>query len=460
MDSLGGLDLVPKVRNKTATVCVIGLGYVGLPLALAFAHAGYRTIGVDSEKSKVEEINRGHDYLNDQFVRSKLPELVKSGRFAASSELVSSVQASDFIVICLPTPLDKSKRPDLSIMKSALAKISRVLSPGKLIVIESSVYPGFTEGMARELLERSGQKAGVDFGLAYSPERIDFANPKYYVANINKVVGGINKYCTEVTAQLYGNALTAGITKVSSPSVAEASKMVENLYRFVNISLVNELAVLFEKIGIDTYEVIRAAATKPFGYMPHFPGPGIGGHCIPKDPYYLSFRAKQEHVKLKLLAASALVDAEMAFHVGKGVELALRKVGKKLYRSKIAVLGLTYKAETNEVRRSPAVGVLRELSKSGATIRAYDPYAQEIAVGKVTFCSEKSVEEALSKSDCCIFLVNHKSLLSLDPEKIKKNMNPPPLVYDARGLFNGRELAQKGIFYAGLGKPSFAPTLA
>jgi UDP-N-acetyl-D-glucosamine dehydrogenase len=447
--------LLEKIRDKSAEICVVGLGYVGLPLAVVFAEAGFKTIGVDSDRSKIKRINQGQTHVRDGHVEVKLPELVLRSRLRASADLEYSVRHADFIILCLPTPINIRKRPDLRIMRGRLANISNVLAPGKFIVIESSVYPGFTEEVAKPILEESGLKAGSDFGLAYSPERIDFGNRQHYLTEINKVVGGINAACTDIAAELYNCILRAGVTKVSSPSIAEGAKMLENIYRFVNISLVNELAVLFEAMNIDTFEVVRAAATKPFGFQPHFPGPGIGGHCIPKDPYYLEFKAREKGMSLKILSASAQIDSRMAYHICRGVRLALRKLGKKMKGSRIAVLGLSYKSETDEIRRTPAIGVISGMSKMGARVRVYDPYVPEIVAGNRRYRSQKTINDALLQTDCCTFLVDHKAFQRLDFDLLCQNAAPPPFIYDARGIFNGSELAGRGICYAGLGRSSF-----
>jgi UDP-N-acetyl-D-glucosamine dehydrogenase len=444
--------LFEKIRDKSAEICIVGLGYVGLPLAVAFAEAGFKTLGVDSDRSKIECINQGQTHIRDGHVEVKLPELAVRGGLTASADLESSVRRADFVILCLPTPIDDRRRPDLRIIRGGLAKISSVLTPGKFIVIESSVYPGFTQEVAKPILEESGLKAGSDFGLAYSPERIDFGNRQHYLTEINKVVGGINATCTDIAAELYNCILRAGVTEVSSPSVAEGAKMLENIYRFVNISLVNELAVLFEAMNIDTFEVVRAAATKPFGFQPHFPGPGIGGHCIPKDPYYLEFKARQRGTSLKILSASARIDSGMASHVCRGVRLALRQLGKKMKGSRITVLGLSYKGETDEIRRTPAIGVISGMSRMGARVRVYDPYVPEITAGHKTYRSQKTIDDAFLGSDCCAFLVDHKAFQGLDFDLLCQNAAPPPFVYDARGIFNGPELALRGICYAGLGR--------
>jgi len=355
------------------------------------------------------------------------------------------------------SPLNRSKRPDLRIMRDALARIAKVLAPGKFVVIESSVYPGFTENEARPTLEGSGLEAGSDFGLAYSPERINYANPPPF-SEISKVVGGVNMQCTNIAAQLYRLIIRAELVTVSSPSVAEAAKMVENVYRYVNIGLVNELAILFEKMEIDTFEVIRAAATKPFGFHAHFPGPGVGGHCIPKDPYYLSFIAQQWKSKLQLPSTSAKIDSRMASHVCRGIQVALRKVQKPMVQSRITVLGLAYKGETDEVRNSPALNVIKGLARTGAHIVTYDPYVSEIRIHERIYHSEGSINDAVTRSDCCVFLVDHEVFRNVDLDLLKRKTKPPPLVYDARGMFEFSELAKRDICYVGLGRPSLFPS--
>lgn len=451
--------LAHKIQDKTVRVCVIGLGYVGLPLAVLFADAGCKTIGVDIDTSKILDLMQGRPYIRDPIVEEALSRVVENGSFEAINKLERGVEQSDFIILCLPTPVNRRKQPDLHAIRDALLKISKVLTPAKFVIIESSVYPGFTEHEARAILEESNLKAGSDFGLAYSPERINFGSAPF-LPEISKLVGGINSQCTDVAAELYKLVIQAEVTKVSSPSVAEAAKMVENVYRHVNISLVNELAILFEKMGIDTFEVIRAASTKPFGFQPHFPGPGVGGHCIPKDPYYLIFRAQHFRTKLGLPLASVRINSRMASHVCRGIRKALGTVGKSVSRSRITILGLAYKAETNEARNSPAINIIKGLSRMGAEIVTYDPHVLEVNVAGRHYRSAKRIEDALAKSDCYVFLVDHKAFRNIDLNLLKSNANPPPLVYDARGMFQSSDLVNRGICYAGLGKPSLLPVFS
>ena len=284
--------LAEKISSKNATVCVIGLGYVGVPLTVASAQAGFNVLGVDVDASKVKQVNRGVCYVEDKYSEDLLPGLVSSGKIKAYSKLSEAVPQSDIAIVCVPTPLKKGGDPDLSFLKSVAKSLANQLTDYKLIIVESTSYPGTTEEVFRPLLERGGKKAGNDFALVYSPERIDYGNASFGVRSIPKVVGGVDEESTRLGSEFYSAILQAKVVAVSGPSVAEATKMLENVFRYVNIALVNELAVLHETLGVDFIEAIDAASTKPFGFMAHYPGPGVGGHCIPKDPFYLVYKAK------------------------------------------------------------------------------------------------------------------------------------------------------------------------
>src|SRR5437870_5884750 len=320
--------LADRISSKNATVCIIGLGYVGVPLAVASAQAGFDVLGVDVDGSKVEQLHRGVCYVEDKYSEELLPSLVSAGKIKAYAKLSEAVPQSDIVIVCVPTPLKKDGDPDLSFLKSVAKSLASQLTHYKLIVIESTSYPGTTQEVFQPLLERGGKAAGKDFALVYSPERIDYGNASFGVRSIPKVVGGVDEESTRLGAAFYTAILQAKVVTVSGPSVAEATKMLENVFRYVNIALVNELAVLHETLGVDFIEAIDAAATKPFGFMAHYPGPGVGGHCIPKDPFYLVFKAKQAGFALRLVSASKAVNKMMPVHTIERLAMAL-KTGKK-----------------------------------------------------------------------------------------------------------------------------------
>src|SRR2546426_382793 len=317
--------MLDKIKSKKAKVCVVGLGYVGVPLAVASAQAGFAVIGVDVEKEKVSMINKGFCYVEDAYSEKHLPELVKAGSISATESLSDGATPSDVVIVCVPTPLDAKGEPDLSFLKSVAKDLSKNLSGFKLVIVESTSFPGTTTEIFQPLLERNGKRPEKDFALVYSPERIDYGNAKFGVRNIPKVVGGINNESTQLGAEFYKAILDARIVTVGSQSVAEAAKMLENIFRYVNIALVNELAVLHETLGVDFVEAINAAATKPFGFMAHYPGPGVGGHCIPKDPFYLVFKAKQAGFALRLVSASKAVNKMMRLHTARFEASTFRK---------------------------------------------------------------------------------------------------------------------------------------
>src|SRR5712664_3530503 len=359
-----------KISSRNATVCVIGLGYVGVPLAVASAQAGFNVLGVDVDESKVEQINKGVCYVEDKYSEELLPSLVSSGKIRAYTKLSEVVPQSDVAIVCVPTPLTKDKDPDLSFLKSVARSLAGRLSDYKLIIVESTSYPGTTEEVFRPLLERSGRKAGKDFGLVYSPERIDYGNASFGVRSIPKVVGGVEGESTRLGAAFYSAILQAKVVAVSGPSVAEATKMLENVFRYVNIALVNELAVLHEKLGVDFIEVIDAASTKPFGFMAHYPGPGVGGHCIPKDPFYLVYKAKKAGFPLRMVSAAEVLNNGMPKHAVDRLLKTFRKLKKNPRKVKVALWGLAYKGGVKDTRRSPSVDLLKIFQRSGVKVVA------------------------------------------------------------------------------------------
>lgn len=366
-------ELIQKIQNKTLVMGVCGLGYVGLPLAVDKAKHGFKTIGFDVQKEKVDMVNAGKNYIGD-VVNADLEALVKDGMLSATTDF-SFVRDVDFIAICVPTPLDKHQQPDISYVRDSTIAISKHLRRGSIVVLESTTYPGTTEELLRPILEEgSGLKCGEDFYLGFSPERVDPGNAVYKTGNTPKVVGAIGEDAAEVISMVYRAILDGDVHTVSSPAVAEMEKILENTYRNVNIGLVNELAILCNRMGIDIWEVIDAAKTKPYGFQAFYPGPGLGGHCIPLDPYYLSWKAREYGFHTSMIEASMMVNDRMPEYTVERAGKILNRSKKALNGSRVLVLGVAYKQDINDYRESPAVRVIEEFKKTGAQVDYYDPF--------------------------------------------------------------------------------------
>jgi UDP-N-acetyl-D-glucosamine dehydrogenase len=400
------------IVEKSARVTVIGLGYVGLPLAVGFAKAGYAVVGLEVDERKIAALNEGRSYIQD-VETSDVAAMVRAGRLIASNnyDLLSDTHA---IFICVPTPFDAMKAPDLVYIEQAARDIAPQLHTGQLIILQSTTYPGTTEEFVQPILEQSGLIAGQDFHLAFSPERINPGDKQFTVENTPKVVGGLTPRCTEL-ARLLLAQLFAHVHVVSSPRAAEMSKLLENIYRSVNIALVNELALLSERMGIDIWEVIEAAKTKPFGFMPFYPGPGVGGHCIPVDPYYLSWKAREYDFYTKFIELAAEVNQAMPYHTVDLAAQALSKAGKPLDGASVLILGVAFKRDIDDARNSPAERIIELLLHRGARVSYSDPYVPRYRVGRDVFCREErwleSVDltaETLSGADCVIIVAGHR----------------------------------------------------
>lgn len=406
-----GQDLEQRIRNRTARICVVGIGYVGLPLAAGFAKRGFRVTGVDVDEGKVEALNRGRSYIGD-VTDEELAPLVEGGRLSATTDY-AALEDVDIIFICVPTPFDKMKTPDLSYVIAAAEGIALRLHRGQLVILQSTTYPGTTEEVVLPILERSGLRAGTDFHLAFSPERINPGDREHTVENTPKVVGGITPRCTELAALVLAQ-LHPEVYKVSSPRVAEMSKLLENIFRSVNIALVNELAMLCERMNIDFWEVIEAASTKPFGFMPFYPGPGVGGHCIPVDPLYLAWKAREYDFNTRFIELAAEVNQSMPYHVVNLVARALNSVGKTVKGSRILILGVAFKKDVDDPRNSPAERIMELLTEQGAIVEYNDPYVPRFRVGgdvfkrdRMELTSQPLTEEALKGADCVLILNAH-----------------------------------------------------
>ncbi|WP_411337982.1 nucleotide sugar dehydrogenase [Ruminococcus gauvreauii] len=368
--------LLEKIRNKEISVGVVGLGYVGLPLAVEKAKAGFQTTGFDIQKKKVDLVNQGHNYIGD-VVDKDLENLVRSGMLKATTDF-SFVKNVDFIAICVPTPLDAHQQPDISYVKSSTEEIAKFLKPGTMVVLESTTYPGTTEELIKPILENgSGLKCGEDFYLGFSPERVDPGNLIYKTKNTPKVVGAIGQDATEVIAAMYRAVLESDVYEVSSPAVAEMEKILENTYRNVNIGLVNELAMLCHKMNISLWEVIEAAKTKPYGFQAFYPGPGLGGHCIPLDPYYLSWKAREFGFHTSMIESSMMINDKMPEYTIDRASQILNRFEKSLKAAKVLVCGVAYKQDIDDYRESPALRVIELLELAGADVTYYDPWIPE-----------------------------------------------------------------------------------
>ena len=402
-----------RIADLEARVCVIGLGYVGLPLAVELARAGFTVTGLDTNMARVNALLRGESYIGD-VAGEDLREAVESGHLSATGDYAALAEA-DIIFICVPTPFTPTRAPDLSFVLSAARGIAGNLHPGQLIVLQSTTYPGTTEDEVLPILEAGGLKAGVDFHLAFSPERINPGDRQHTVRSTPKVVGGLTPRCAELAAALLAH-LHPNVHIVSSPRAAEMTKLLENIFRSVNIALVNEMALLCERMGIDVWEVIHAASTKPFGFMPFYPGPGVGGHCIPVDPYYLLWKAREYDFHTKFIELAAEVNQEMPYHVVDRIGEALNARGKSLGGAKVVLLGVAFKKDVDDPRNSPAERIAELLLAKGAILSYNDPHVPRFSVGGNVFYRETAVmksqpltRELLAGADCVVIIAAHSA---------------------------------------------------
>jgi UDP-N-acetyl-D-glucosamine dehydrogenase len=398
-------DLKAKFAKRQAHVATIGLGYVGLPLSVEFASAGFRVTGLDLSREKVDGVNRGESHIRD-VPPEKVKALVAEKRLSASVDFDRLTDA-DAIIICVPTPLSKTKDPDLSMVVDAAKAIAEHLRKGQLVVLESTTYPGTTEELILPLLEERGFTAGEDFFLAFSPERVDPGNAKYHTRNTPKIIGGVTPACTEVAQALYAQAIDTVIA-VSSTRAAEMVKLLENTFRSVNIGLVNEVALMCARLGVSVWEVIDAAATKPFGFMPFYPGPGLGGHCIPIDPLYLSWKLKTLNYRARFIELAGEINSEMPEYVCARVAEALNQKERSVKGSRILVLGVTYKRDVEDIRESPALDILRILERRGGRVLYHDPHVSELSLDGTTL---RSVEllPSVKEADIVVIVTDHST---------------------------------------------------
>lgn len=418
--------LLSGIVDKEIIVGVVGLGYVGLPLAVEKAKAGFKTIGFDVQEEKVKMVNAGRNYIGD-VVDSELASLVENGTLSATTDF-SFIKNVDFIAICVPTPLDAHQQPDISYVESSAKEIAKYMTKNSIVVLESTTYPGTTEELIKPILEKvSGLKCGEDFYLGFSPERVDPGNSVYKTKNTPKVVGAIGKDAQEVIAAIYGTILGDKVHTVSSPAVAEMTKLLENTYRNINIGLINELAILCHRMGINLWEVIDAAKTKPFGFTPFYPGPGLGGHCIPLDPYYLSWKAREYGFHTSMIEASMMVNDRMPEYTVERCDAILNRYQKPLNGAKVLVLGIAYKQDIDDYRESPAIRVIEELQMKGAAVSFYDPYIPEYKHKRIVYKGKKELTaELLEQIDLVVVTASHTNV---DYDFVQKHA---PSIFDTK----------------------------
>ena len=402
--------LLQKIKDKSIIAGVVGLGYVGLPLAVEKAKAGFRTIGFDVQKEKVDLVNAGKNYIGD-VVDADLATLVEQGRLSATTDF-KFIEEVDFVAICVPTPLDAHQQPDISYVESSARAIAKHLHKGMMVVLESTTYPGTTEELIKPILETSGLKCGEDFYLGFSPERVDPGNLIYKTKNTPKVVGGLGEDASEVIAAMYEAVLQGKVFRASSPAVAEMTKILENTYRNINIGLINELAILCHKMNINLWEVIEAAKTKPFGFTPFYPGPGLGGHCIPLDPYYLSWKAREYGFHTSMIESSMMINDRMPEYCVERIgDMLNHRFAKALKGAKVLVLGVAYKQDIDDYRESPAIRVIDELRKEGADVRFYDPFIPKYRhKGEWYAGEEKLTADLIETADIVVITTAHTSV--------------------------------------------------
>jgi len=421
-------EIKKLITERKAKIGIIGLGYVGLPLAVEFAKGGFETTGFEVDSKKVKNIAKGVSYIGD-IASSEVLALSKAGKLKASLDF-SGLKKMDAVIVCVPTPLRKSKDPDVSYIVTAALHIKKYLRKNQIIILESTTYPGTTKDLVKPILEETGLKAGRDFHLAFSPERVDPGNTKYGIKNTPKVVGGLTKTCTTLAGLLYGQVIDT-VLEVSSTEAAELVKLLENTFRAVNIAMMNEMALMCHKLGLDVWEVIKAASSKPFGFMPFYPGPGIGGHCIPLDPHYLGWKMKTLNFEPRFIELAGVINSSMPDHVVARLGELLNSTGKALSRSKILMIGMTYKPDISDPRESPAKDVFTLLRHTGAKTDYHDPFVPEIELEGCLYRSKPLTAKMLGAYDCALIITPHSTI---DYLKLVKHSK---LVFDTRNAAKG-----------------------
>lgn len=416
--------LLQKFEKRDAVIGVVGLGYVGLPLAVEKAKAGFHVIGFDIQQSRVDQVNNGINYIGD-VVDEDLHEMVKQGRLVATTDYARIAEV-DAVAIAVPTPLDEHHQPDTSYVENSAKEIAKYAHEGMLVVLESTTYPGTTEEIVKPALEKKGLVVGKTVFVAYSPERVDPGNKQFKTKNTPKVVGGVTKTCTKVAAAMYRAVLEGDVHEVSSPAVAEMEKIFENTFRHINIALANEMAILCERMGIDVWEVIEAAKTKPYGFMAFYPGPGLGGHCIPIDPFYLTWKAREYNYHTRLIELAGEINNAMPEYVVNRAMLILNEEGKALRGSKVTVLGVAYKKDIDDVRESPVLKIVELLEQYGAEFAVVDPYVPSFRACNRVIETVELTPELLAQSDLVLITTDHSNI---DYEMVARHSR---VVFDTR----------------------------
>jgi len=430
--------LEKKLRERKAKIAVIGLGYIGLPLAVEKAKAGFTVVGIERNKKRVDMVNQGKSYISD-VISVELERIVREGKLGATQDF-EVISKMDVICICVPTPLTKNKEPDIQYIQGVTDKFIPYLRRGQLIILESTTYPGTTEEVILPRLQRRDLRVGEDFYLAYSPERIDPGNKEYRINNISTVVGRITKRCTHLSRILYEQVVKEKVYSLSSARAAEMEKLLENVFRNVNIALVNEMTLLYNRMGINIWEVIEAAKTKPYGFMPFYPGPGLGGHCIPIDPFYLAWKAKEYDINTRFIELAGEINDQMPYYVVERITRILNEHKRCLNGAKILILGITYKKDVADLRGSPALKIIKLLEKEEANIFYHDPYVSSFLLQEKQYNSVRLTDEFIEKTDIILIATDHSSY---DYEKITKKAN---LIFDTRNATRNVEDNREKIY--------------
>lgn len=444
-------ELRDKIRNKKAKICVIGLGYVGLPTAVFFGEQGFDVIGSDIDKNKIELIKKGNSPIPELKLDSRIENAISSGKLNVTTQVSESVSLSDIILIIVPTPITRMKQPDLSYIISAGEDISKGLKRGKLVILESTTYPGTCEEVLLPILEKSGINVGEDFGLAYCPERYNPGDEKHSLDKVARIVGAIDLEWAEIAQQLYQSIIKENVTIVENIKTAEAAKVIENIQRDLNIALFNELAMIFQKMDIDVISVIEAASTK-WNFTKYYPGPGVGGHCLPVDPYYLTHKAMELGYHPQLILAGRSINDNMPFYVIDLIIDGLNELAKPIKGSKIAILGVSYKANTSDTRETPAETIIKTLLEMKANVCVHDPIVNKNDVEKMFNVKNCSLDEALNNSDCVVLHTYHDQFDEINIQDIMKQMKPNALIVDTQHVFSPQEVVKNGLKYRGVGR--------
>ncbi|UCE75065.1 MAG: nucleotide sugar dehydrogenase [Methanomassiliicoccales archaeon] len=444
-------EILDKIKGKKARICVVGLGYVGLPTAVFFGEQGFEVIGADVDEEKVQLIKYGKSPQPELMLENRIEKLLSSEKLHVIPDVTMAVEQSDVVLIIVPTPVNRMKKPDLSFIVSAGEDTAKGLKPGKLVVLESTTFPGTCEEILQPILEKSGLKAGEDFGLAYCPERYNPGDENHTLDKVARIVGAIDLEWAEITKELYQSIVKEEVKIVKDLKTAEAAKVIENIQRDLNIALFNELAMIFQKMDIDVISVIEAASTK-WNFVRYYPGPGVGGHCLPVDPYYLTHKAMELGYHPQLILAGRSINDNMPFYVVDLIIDGLNELAKPIKGSKIAILGVAYKANTSDIRETPAKAIVKTLLGMGANVCVHDPLVDEQEVERVFNLENCTLEEALRNSDCVVLHTYHKTFQKLQITDLKGLMKDEALLVDTQHMFSPNDVVKSGLKYRGIGR--------